>query len=569
MTNFNAKIQLKGLGRRLIMDGLLTEETVHKALEAAQTDKIPFINYLVQNKILTSTVIAEVIARDFGIPLLDLNAYDIGLIPPNLVSEKLIRQHHMLPLYHNGSRLYLAVADPTEQSAIEEIQFHTGLTISPIVVETDKLEGLIDTVLNAQAETILSNLDENLEALEISSSEDEIVNPITGKEKDTPIIRYVHKILLDAIYQGASDIHFEPYDNFYRIRFRLDGILYQVATPPFNLANKITSRLKVMSQLDISERRIPQDGRFKIKLTAKRSIDFRISTCPTVHGEKVVMRILDPASATLDIENLGFAPKQKELFLQAIDQPYGMILVTGPTGSGKTVTLYTALNLLNTLDKNISSVEDPVEINLPGINQVNINLKTGLTFSSALRAFLRQDPDIIMVGEMRDLETAEIAIKAAQTGHLVLSTLHTNSAAEALTRLRNMGVVPFNIATSVSLLIAQRLARKLCQHCKEEDHLPKQTLLNQGFVEAELGQLKIFKANGCEHCTSGYKGRIGIFEMLPVTSAIGEIIMKGGSSVDIIRQAKTDGYSSLREAGLNKVREGVTSLEELNRIIIE
>lgn len=563
------KIILKGLARRLVFDGLMTEEAVRQALENSQTKKLPFITYLVQNKVLSPCVIAEAAANDFGIPLLDLNAYDPELIPKDLVSEKLIRQHRILPIFTRGNRLYLAVADPTDQNAIEEIQFHTGLNISTIIVEDDKLEKLVDSVLSAQAEAMLGNLDENLEALEISAGEETLASENPDKEQDAPIIRYVHKILLDAIHQGASDIHFEPYEAIYRIRFRIDGILYQIATPPINLANRIASRLKVMSQLDISERRIPQDGRFKIKLTHKRTIDFRISTCPTVHGEKVVMRILDPTSASLDVDSLGLEPEQRKIFLDAIRLPYGMILVTGPTGSGKTITLYTALGMLNTLDRNISTVEDPVEINLTGINQVNINLKTGLTFSTALRAFLRQDPDIIMIGEMRDLETAEIGIKAAQTGHLVLSTLHTNSAPEALTRLKNMGVPAYNTATSVSLIIAQRLARKLCEHCKTPEILPEEVMLNEGFLPDELSQLQIFKAVGCEHCTNGYKGRLGIFEMLPITPTLAEVILRSGSMLEIIEQAKKEGFQSLHESGLKKVRQGITSLEEVNRIIVE
>jgi type IV pilus assembly protein PilB len=562
-------VLIKGLAHRLIMDNLLDEQAARQAQENAKAKNIPFVNYLVQNKILPPSIIATALAQDFGIPLLDITSFDIDLIPKNLVQEKLIKQHRMLPIYLRDNRLYLAVSDPTDQNAVEEIQFHTGMNISTIIVEDDKLQKLIDTVLSAQAEAMLGNLDESLEGLEISSGIDELSSNDSDKEQDAPIIRYVHKILLDAIHQEASDIHFEPYENICRIRYRIDGILYQVATPPITLAGRIASRLKVMSQLDISERRIPQDGRFKIKLTHKRSIDFRISTCPTVHGEKVVMRILDPASASLDIDSLGFEPEQKQLFAANIHRPYGMILVTGPTGSGKTVTLYTALGILNTIDKNISTVEDPVEINLSGINQVNINLKTGLTFSTALRAFLRQDPDIIMLGEMRDLETAEIGVKAAQTGHLVLSTLHTNSAPEALTRLRHMGLEPFNTATSVSLIIAQRLARKLCEHCKQEEYLPEQALVAQGFKPEEVTGLKIYAAKGCERCTNGYKGRLGIFEMLAISPAIAEIIMSSGSVIDIIEQAKKEGFITLHEMGLRRVKQGTTSLEELNRIIVE
>lgn len=563
------KTILKGLARRLVIDGLMTEEAVKQALETAHSKNLPFISYLVQAKTLSSSAIAEAAANDFGIPLLDLSAYDLELIPKDLVNEKLIRQHRMLPIATRSNRLYLAVSDPTDQKAIDEIQFHTGLNISTIIVEEDKLEKLVESVLSAQAEAMLGNLDENLDGLEISSGEENLVGDNPDKEQDAPIIRYVHKILLDAIHQGASDIHFEPYESIYRIRFRIDGILYQIATPPINLASRISARLKVMSQLDISERRVPQDGRFKIKISHKRAIDFRISTCPTVHGEKIVMRLLDPASASLDIDNLGFEPEQKKLFLHAIGLPYGMILVTGPTGSGKTITLYTALGMLNTMDKNISTVEDPVEINLTGINQVNINLKTGLTFSTALRAFLRQDPDIIMIGEMRDLETAEIGIKAAQTGHLVLSTLHTNSAPEALTRLKHMGVASFNTATSISLIIAQRLARRLCEHCKQPEHLPDDVLLAQGFPQAKLKDIQLFKAVGCEHCTNGYKGRLGIFEFLPITTSLAEVIMGAANVLEIINQAKKEGFQSLYESGLKKVCQGLTSLEELNRIITE
>lgn len=480
----------------------------------------------------------------------------------------------MVPLFSRGTNLYLATDDPSKQASLKEIQFHTGLNTHAIVVETDKLSYFIDNLLTAKESQGLSGYVEDsgdLEGLEISAEDEEQeVDTATSVTDDAPIVKFVNKILLDAIKQGASDIHFEPYEREYRIRYRQDGILHEVATPPPSLASRITARIKVMSNLDISERRIPQDGGFKMKISKSRAIDFRVSTCPTSAGEKVVMRVLDPGAAKLGIEALGFNSVQKSNFLKAIERPQGMILVTGPTGSGKTVTLYTALNILNTIEVNISTAEDPVEIKVPGINQVNINPKAGLTFSGALRSFLRQDPDIIMVGEIRDLETADIAVKAAQTGHLVLSTLHTNSAAETLNRLVNMGIPTFNIASSVTLIIAQRLARKLCNQCKAvRDDFTSQGLIELGFKENDLINLKLYKAVGCDQCKGGYRGRVGLFEVLPMTKELGQLIMSGGNSLDILKLAQSEGMLTIFQSGIEKVKEGITTIEEVNRVTVD
>jgi type IV pilus assembly protein PilB len=493
---------------------------------------------------------------------------DLEQLPTGLVEEKLLRAHHALPLFRRGNRLFLAVSDPTNHHGLDEIKFHTGLATDAILVEEDKLVRALTSAMEAQDTAMSDLLDEDLENLDIGTGEDE------GREResnldvdDAPVVRYVNKILLDAINSGSSDIHFEPYERTYRIRFRQDGMLHEKASPPANLAMRLAARLKVMARLNVAERRVPQDGRIKMTLSKSRSIDFRVNTCPTLYGEKVVLRILDSSAAQLGVEALGFEEDQRELFMSAISKPYGMILVTGPTGSGKTVSLYTALNLLNKAEVNISTAEDPVEIQVAGINQVNVNPKTGLTFAEALRAFLRQDPDIVMVGEIRDLETAEIAVKAAQTGHLVLSTLHTNDAPQTLTRLANMGVPPYNIASSVNLILAQRLARRLCEHCKEPEDLPREALLDEGFTEQDLAErFTVYKPVGCERCTKGYKGRVGIFEVMPVSEAIGRIIMEGGNSLEIRDQALKEGGRDLRRSGLRKVKEGLTSLEEINRV---
>lgn len=564
--------KLSGLALCLVDAGLLSEQEALRYQEQAYQQKTPLVTFLVANKILDSLTIAAAASRQFGVPLFDLDAMDMGVVPIKLVSDKLIQKHHILPLYQRGNRLFLAVSDPTNLQALDEVKFHTGLATEIILVEENKLAKAIDAALEAADSSFQDLLDENLESLKIESAAEDQGGIVTESEvEDAPIVRFVNKILLDSIKKGASDIHFEPYEKSFRIRFRIDGMLHEVTSPPQSLATRIISRIKVMSKLDIAERRVPQDGRIKMLLSRNKAIDFRVSTCPTLFGEKAVLRLLDPTSAQIGIDKLGFEPVQKERFLNAIHKPYGMILVTGPTGSGKTVTLYTALNILNTPDKNISTAEDPVEITVPGINQVNVNPKAGLTFASALRAFLRQDPDIIMVGEIRDLETAEIAVKAAQTGHLVLSTLHTNDAPQSLNRLAQMGIPPFNIASSVLLILAQRLARRLCEYCKHPANYPPELLLKTGFRQEELDDLEIFTANpeGCEHCTKGYKGRVGIYQVMPISEAINKLILEGGSAVAIAQQAKAEGINDLRESGLNKVRQGVTSIEEIDRVTQE
>lgn len=560
--------KLVGLAHILVNENVIEDHTARALLRDANKAKEPFVNYLCDHTAITAADIARISAKSFGLPLLDLKSYDQDLLPMDLFSERLINEHHALPLFKRNDNLYLAIADPSQYQAMKDFKFQTGLSIHPIVVEADKLRKLIEMALNKREDAALDNVlnDETLDAVNISSQDKHDDEDEDASPDDAPIVRFVNKILLDAVKMGASDIHFEPYENSYRVRFRIDGLLHEVTAPPVNLASRIASRLKILAELDISERRVPQDGRFMMKLSRKHKIDFRVNTCPTVSGEKVVMRILDPTASNYDIDSLGFNELQKKRFLDAINQPQGMVLVTGPTGSGKTITLYTALSLLNTPEKNISTAEDPVEIKLTGVNQVNINLKAGLTFANSLRAFLRQDPDIIMVGEIRDLETAEIGIKAAQTGHLVLSTLHTNSSAETLTRLMNMGVETFNIASSVSLIIAQRLARRLCNECKKPLELPKTALVEAGFTEEQIEGATLFQAHGCDHCTHGYKGRIGLYEVMPVTRRIGEIIMRGGTALDIEKAAKENQVTSVREAGLAKVAAGITTIDEINRV---
>ena len=563
-----SSIRISGLARRLINDGLLSEQDAVTSQKEAHSNGVALTTYLVKNGLVDSSDLAHSASSEFGIPLLNINSVDLESVPSNLVPEKLIRQHHALPIQKRGNRLFVAISDPMNLVALDEFKFNTGITTEAILVEEDKLGPIIDKSLemNDKALDMDGLLDDDLDNLDVSHGDDEIEDS-DSEVDDTPIVRFVNKVMLDAINKKASDIHFEPYEKTYRCRFRVDGVLEEIASPPQNLAPRISARLKVMSRLDISERRIPQDGRIKMQLSKKRAIDFRVNTCPTLYGEKIVLRILDPTAATLGIDSLGYEENQKQFYLNALSKPTGLILVTGPTGSGKTVSLYTGLNILNTPDRNISTAEDPAEINMPGVNQVNVNPKVGLTFATALRAFLRQDPDIIMVGEIRDLETAEIAVKAAQTGHLVLSTLHTNDAPQTLTRLANMGVPPYNIASAVSLIIAQRLARKLCEQCKVPDDAPKEALLEEGFLESELGELKIFKANGCEQCNnSGYKGRSGIFQVLPISETMGNLIMENGNSMQLAEQANKEGISDLRASGLQKVRAGIVSLEELNRV---
>jgi len=569
MATASTASNLTGLALRLVRDNLLSPADAERIQSEAHNKKTSFVTQLVESKKLDSPTIAKVASEDFGIPLFEISSLDLEMAPVKLVDEKIIRRHRVMPLFKRGTRLFVGVADPTNLQALDEIKFHTGLGTEPILVEESKLAEIIEKTLDAQ-DTTLTDLagDDSLENLEIVAGEDESNAPGLGGEEgvnDAPVVRFVNKVLMDGINRGASDIHIEPYEKAYRVRYRQDGILHEVANPPLALSGRIAARLKILSRLDIAERRVPQDGRIKMRISKNRAIDFRVSTLPTLWGEKVVLRILDPSSASLGVEKLGFEENQKQLFVEAINRPYGMVLVTGPTGSGKTVTLYTALNMLNTPDNNISTAEDPVEINMSGINQVNINEKAGLNFASALRAFLRQDPDIIMVGEIRDLETAEIAIKAAQTGHMVLSTLHTNDAPSTLTRLANMGVPPFNIASAVNLIIAQRLARRLCAHCKKPIDIPKHALLKAGFKEEELSGLTVYSAVGCDSCNGGYKGRVGIYQVMPVTPEIGSIIMRGGNQLDIEQQAKKENVPDLRQAGLKKVKDGITSLDEIER----
>jgi type IV pilus assembly protein PilB len=567
MATANPTMKLSGLPARLVRDGLLSEEQARDAVTEAHKARLSLVNQLVQRKIVAARAIAQAATLEFGIPLLDLGAVEADRAVVSLVNEKLIRRHQALPLFKRGKRLFVAVADPTNLQALDEIKFHTGLNVEPVLAEEDKLGRSIERALDSsEAMTADLNLDEDIENLAGDAQADDDAHAADGDADDAPVVRFVHKVLLDAIQKGASDIHFEPYEKTCRVRFRQDGVLREVAALPVVLAPRVSARIKVMSRMDIAERRVPQDGRIKLKLSKTRAIDFRVNSCPTLFGEKIVLRILDPSSAKLGIDMLGYEEEQKKLFLDAIHKPYGMVLVTGPTGSGKTVSLYTALNILNTDDRNISTVEDPVEINVPGINQVNLNVRAGLTFASALRAFLRQDPDIIMVGEIRDLETAEIAIKAAQTGHLVLSTLHTNDAPQTLTRLANMGVPPYNIASSVNLIIAQRLARRLCNNCKKPIDLPRDALLKEGFRETDLEGLALYGPTGCDECADGYRGRVGIYQVMPVSEEIGRIIMEGGNALQITRQAEKEGVSDLRRSGLKKVMQGVTSLAELNRV---
>ncbi|MBO3276736.1 type IV-A pilus assembly ATPase PilB [Pseudomonas schmalbachii] len=563
----NDHVVLSGLARQLVIAELLDERSAQQAQQQAQRNKLPLVTYLVQNKLVKSRPLTELAAEQFGIAYCDLNSLDRESMPKELVSEKLVRQHRVIPLWRRGNKLFVGLSDPTNHQAITDVQFSTGLTTEAILVEDDKLGDAIEKLFESMSSGLDDLADVDLEGLDIESGDTERKDEaIGGDADDAPVVRFVNKMLLDAIRGGSSDLHFEPYEKVYRVRFRTDGMLHEVAKPPIQLANRISARLKVMAGLDISERRKPQDGRIKMRVSKSKSIDFRVNTMPTLWGEKIVMRILDAASAQMGIDALGYEDEQKQLYLDALKQPQGMILVTGPTGSGKTVSLYTGLNILNTPDINISTAEDPVEINLEGINQVNVNPKQGMDFSQALRAFLRQDPDVIMVGEIRDLETAEIAIKAAQTGHMVMSTLHTNSAAETLTRLLNMGVASFNLATSVNLIIAQRLARKLCPQCKKEHDVPHDTLLQEGFPADRIGTFKLYAPVGCEHCKGGYKGRVGIYEVVKNTPAVQRLIMEEGNSMQIAEQARKEGFADLRTSGLLKAMQGITSLEEVNRV---
>ncbi|MBC7622719.1 MAG: type IV-A pilus assembly ATPase PilB [Aeromicrobium sp.] len=568
---------LSPLARALVQQGKLVQADANAIQSEAQKAGVSFIEQLVHSKKVSAKDVASFASAKFGVPALDLHGVDVEHLPTTLIDTKLMASQRVIALHKRGNRLFVATSDPTNEESFAALKFATGSTVEPVVVEEDKLAVLLKRFGESGAKALDGMISDDTALENIDFGDDAGLGDGTTDSggqveeiDDAPVVKYVQKVLLDAINGGASDIHFEPYEKFYRIRYRTDGILYDVAQPPLAIKEKIASRIKIISKLDISEKRVPQDGRMKLRLSASRAIDFRVSTLPTLFGEKICMRILDPASATLGIEALGYEPEQREALLRAIRRPYGMVLVTGPTGSGKTVSLYTCLNILNKPGINISTAEDPAEINLPGINQVNVNERAGLTFSAALKSFLRQDPDIIMVGEIRDIETGEIAIKAAQTGHLVLSTLHTNDAPSTLTRLMNMGIAPFNIATSVIMITAQRLARKLCS-CKRPINIPDEALLRAGFKADELnGTWQSYGPVGCDICkNSGYKGRLGIYQVMPISDEMTRIIMKNGTSIDIADQAAREGISDLRRSGLKKVKAGLTSLEEVESVTNE
>lgn len=574
MAATTSKIQLGGLARKLVMDGLLDEATAQQAFQSALKEKTPFVSYLVINKLAPSNKIALAASQEFGVPLLDINALELDPDITKLIKEDLIKKHHSLPIFKRGKRLNVAVSDPTNLQALDEIKFAVGMGTDAILVEEDKLAKAIDKALEA-AEDGLGNMedDDGLEGLDDLDVADESTTPTQDDSEidDAPVVRFVNKVMLDAIKKGASDLHFEPYEKVYRVRFRIDGVLEEVAKPPLILSQKIAARIKVMSRLDVSERRVPQDGRIKLKLSKSKSIDFRVSTCPTLFGEKAVLRILNSDAAALQIDQLGYEDFQKELFLTNLNKPYGMFLVTGPTGSGKTVSLYSGINILNQTDVNISTAEDPVEINLPGVNQVQVDERTGMTFPKALKAFLRQDPDIILVGEIRDLETASIAVKAAQTGHMVMSTLHTNDCPQTLTRLQDMGIQAFAVATTINLITGQRLCRKLHPDYKVKIDMPKEAMVKEGFREEWIEKgVTIFGAgDGGAECPSGYKGRAGIYQIMPISDAMKRLIIEGANAVQLADQSLKEGIWDLRTSGLKKVVDGITSLAEVNRVTIE
>jgi type IV pilus assembly protein PilB len=560
-----AILNISGLASSLAARGLLPLDKLQQITTAAANDRKSLVSYLVEHDFIDSLTLAQFCEAEYGIPLLDSETLHLDSIPEKFINQKLIEKYHALPVYVQHKTLYIAMSDPTNVSALEDFGFSFSMHTEALLVEEKYLNKAIETLL----EDDVSSLGEmgDIDDIEVDESDSRLDETQGDGKDDAPIVKYINSILIDAVRKGASDLHFEPYEKKYRVRFRVDGILHEVATPPVNLANRFSARLKVMSKLDIAERRLPQDGRIKLKISNKRNVDLRVSTLPTLWGEKIVMRILDSSAASLDIDRLGYSAEQKDKYLQALEKPQGMILITGPTGSGKTVSLYTGLNILNTVERNISTAEDPVEINLAGINQVQINNKAGLTFASALRSFLRQDPDVVMVGEIRDLETAEIAIKAAQTGHLVLSTLHTNSAAETLTRLLNMGVPAFNIASSVSLIIAQRLARRLCNECKAVDEYSDKELLTIGFNHQQVADgITLYKPVGCDKCTGGYKGRVGIYEVMQMSDNIGHIILNDGNAMQIADVAEAEGMDTLRHSALKQAISGITSLKEVTRV---
>ena len=562
---------LSGIARRLVSEGLLPEADVRKAMADCSQQKIWLGTWLLDRSLAEGADITRIASVEFGMPMMDVTSLNPTTMPLDLISEALITKHQALPIFRRGKRLYVGIADPMQSHALDEIKFHSNCMVEPILVERASLQRLIETLLNNMRDIMPEMGGGDMDDLDVEVGEDEAES--TGIDAhggdDAPVVKFVNKILVDAIRRGASDIHFEPFETQYRVRLRMDGMLKAVASPPLKMANRISSRLKVMAQLDIAEKRVPQDGRIKLNLSKTRAIDFRVSSLPTLFGEKIVLRILDGSSAKIGIEKLGYEPEQQKLFIDAIHKPYGMVLVTGPTGSGKTVSLYTGLNMLNTAERNISTVEDPVEIRVEGINQVQQNVKRGMTFASALRSFLRQDPDVIMVGEIRDLETAEIAIKAAQTGHMVLSTLHTNDAAQTIARLMNMGIAPYNIISSVTLIIAQRLARRL-HDCKKPMDLPPDVLLKAGFSQADIDQgLTIYEAGNCDGCNEGYKGRVGIYQVMPMLEDIQKIILQGGNAMQISEVAKAAGVNDLRASALLKVKQGLTSLTEIDRVTKE
>ncbi|WP_313455350.1 type IV-A pilus assembly ATPase PilB [Stenotrophomonas sp.] len=563
-------VGITGIARRLVQDGVLEEAAARDAMAKAAAAKQPLPQYFAEKKLVTAAQLAAANALEFGMPLLDVGVFDSAQSAISLVSEELLRKHHVLPLFKRGGKLFVGTSDPTH--SLDEIKFHTNLVVEPILVDEEQIRRTLEQWQSKHDNLggALGGGDDDMGDLEVSGGDEDGGSTDSGvdaKGDDTPVVKFVNKVLVDAIRKGASDIHFEPYEDDYRVRFRIDGLLKNVAKAPVKLNQRIAARLKVMSQLDIAEKRVPQDGRIKLNLSKTKQIDFRVSTLPTLFGEKIVLRILDGSAAKLGIDKLGYEDVQQKLFLEAIHKPYGMVLVTGPTGSGKTVSLYTALGILNDETRNISTAEDPVEIRLPGVNQVQQNNKRGMTFAAALRSFLRQDPDIIMVGEIRDLETAEIAIKAAQTGHMVLSTLHTNDAPQTIARLMNMGIAPFNITSSVTLVIAQRLARRLCNNCKRPVDLPAHALLAEGFTQAQLDAgITLYEAVGCDECTEGYKGRTGIYQVMPMNEEISVIVLAGGNAIQIAEAAQKAGINDLRQSALVKAAAGTTSLAEINRV---
>ncbi|MBT8040083.1 MAG: type IV-A pilus assembly ATPase PilB [Xanthomonadales bacterium] len=565
-TEFTVSNNLQGLARKLVSSNILDEATAEAASVQSNKKNKTLLSWLIKNQSADPSLLASSASEEYGIPLIDIRAFDMGLAPIGLLSEALIDKHHVIPLHLRGNQLFIGMSDPTDHESIDEIAFSSGFHVEPVLVAADQLRNAIDRAQEASSPAFDEFDEDGLEdiAFDVETANVDESGADMGVD-ETPVVRFINKVLLDAIRKGASDIHFEPYETKYRIRYRLDGVLKNVASPPIQMARRIASRLKVMSGLDIAEKRVPQDGRIKLNLSRNKSIDFRMSTCPTLFGEKIVLRILDSSATKMGVEQLGFDKDQQVLYNAAVKKPYGMILVTGPTGSGKTVTLYTALQMLNDEGRNISTVEDPVEIRVPGINQVQQNNKQGMTFARALRAFLRQDPDVIMVGEIRDLETAEIAIKSAQTGHLVLSTLHTNDASQSITRLMNMGVPSYNITSAVNLIVAQRLLRTL-HKCKTKLELPPEALLQAGFKEEDFEQLRLFQPKGCSECNEGYRGRTGVFEVMPISDNIASIILEEGNAISISDQARAEGILDLRQSALNKVAAGTTDLIEINRV---